>query len=721
VTTQTYILTVIRAPAIATLSGILLSSGTLNPGFSTGATSYTAGVSNATTSISITPTASDPGASVKVNGTTVSSGTASPAILLSVGPNAITIAVTGSDGVSMYTYTVTVTRAASSDATLAHLTLSRGVLTPAFAPGTTGYSASVGSTITSITVTATSNDANASIMVNGSPVTSGLPSQSIALNPGANIINVNVTAQDGVTSDSYTIMVYRNASSVVLSGLSVSNGTLSPGFATSNFFYIDTVSNATGRITVTPSVSVPIGGLTVNGIPVTPGTASAPIQLAIGTNTITVVVTAHDGLSSNVYTITVIRPSTDANLYWLNISKGTLSPVFATATTSYTDNVANKILAVTVRPGANPGSTILINGIPVAPKALSQPIPLNVGTNTITVIVTAQDGVTTKTYTITVNRGPSNNTDLDWLNISSGTLSPAFDRGTTAYTDAVTNNVQSVTLRAGFNPIETVTINGAPITSGVLSAPIMLNVGNNTITVAVTAQDGVTTKNYTVTVNRSALSNSATLYWLIPSSGTLSPVFAPGTTSYTDTISNAISSITLKTGFSPGETATVNGTAITSGASSAPIPMNVGPNTIVLVVTAQDGLTTNTYSVIVNRAMAGANSVYQPVSVDKPIDSPQLADDGILVHQGLSPNGDGINDFLVIENIANYPDNKLQIMNRSGQLVFESKNYDNSNKVFDGHSNKTGQMQLPGTYFYSLDYAVNGVTKHKTGFIVLKY
>jgi gliding motility-associated-like protein len=119
--------------------------------------------------------------------------------------------------------------------------------------------------------------------------------------------------------------------------------------------------------------------------------------------------------------------------------------------------------------------------------------------------------------------------------------------------------------------------------------------------------------------------------------------------------------------------------------------------------------------------MAGANSVYQPVSVDKPIDSPQLADDGILVHQGLSPNGDGINDFLVIENIANYPDNKLQIMNRSGQLVFESKNYDNSNKVFDGHSNKTGQMQLPGTYFYSLDYAVNGVTKHKTGFIVLKY
>jgi hypothetical protein len=47
--------------------------------------------------------------------------------------------------------------------------------------------------------------------------------------------------------------------------------------------------------------------------------------------------------------------------------------------------------------------------------------------------------------------------------------------------------------------------------------------------------------------------------------------------------------------------------------------------------------------------------------------------------------------------------------------------YDNSAKVFDGHSNKTGALQLPGTYFYSLEYTVKGVAKHKTGFIVLKY
>jgi len=95
--------------------------------------------------------------------------------------------------------------------------------------------------------------------------------------------------------------------------------------------------------------------------------------------------------------------------------------------------------------------------------------------------------------------------------------------------------------------------------------------------------------------------------------------------------------------------------------------------------------------------------------------------DGIVVRQGVSPNGDGSNDFLMIEGITNYPDSKLTIMNRNGMLVYEAKGYDNSARVFDGHSNKNGSMPPPGTYFYSLTYKVKGVIKFKTGFIVLKY
>jgi hypothetical protein len=60
-------------------------------------------------------------------------------------------------------------------------------------------------------------------------------------------------------------------------------------------------------------------------------------------------------------------------------------------------------------------------------------------------------------------------------------------------------------------------------------------------------------------------------------------------------------------------------------------------------------------------------------------------------------------------------------MNRNGMLVYKAKGYDNASKVFDGHSSKNRQLQLPGTYFFSLDYTVNGISKHKTGFLVLKH
>ena len=106
------------ASIISTLSGLTLSSGTLSPIFATATTSYTASVPNATTSINFTPTATDATATIKVNGTTVSSGTTSGAIQLSVGPNVLSTVVTAQDGSTTRTYTITITRAASEITTL---------------------------------------------------------------------------------------------------------------------------------------------------------------------------------------------------------------------------------------------------------------------------------------------------------------------------------------------------------------------------------------------------------------------------------------------------------------------------------------------------------------------------------------------------------------------------------------------------------------------------
>jgi gliding motility-associated-like protein len=224
----------------------------------------------------------------------------------------------------------------------------------------------------------------------------------------------------------------------------------------------------------------------------------------------------------------------------------------------------------------------------------------------------------------------------------------------------------------------------------------------------------------TATVNITVLSNNASLYNLVLSSGPLSPVFATGTTSYTATVASTVTSVTVTPTTSVSTaTVTVDGIAVTSGMASQSLPLVQGANTVTTVVKAQNGTTTETYTLTVTQTAPGA--AFRPVNYVSLADSASMANDGILVHQGVSPNGDGINDFLVIEGITQYPDNHLMIINRNGVLIYQAKGYDNSNGVFDGHSNINGRMQQPGTYFYALDYSVNGITKHRTGFIVLKY
>jgi len=502
-----------------------------------------------------------------------------------------------------------------------------------------------------------------------------------------------------------------------LTALQLSTGTLTPTFAPGTTGYTSNVGSGVSSITVTPTTEDPFATVKVNGTTVASGSASGSIALTPGNNVINTAVTAGDGVTTQTYVVTVKRAaSTNAKLLSLNTSSGSLTPAFVNTTTSYTKSVANTITSIIITPTAvDPTATITVNGTAVASGAASGAIALNVGSNVINTVVTAGDGVTKITYTITVTRAASSDATLSNLAISTGTLKPVFATGTTSYAVAVGNGVTSVTVTpTATNSGATLKIGGVTVTSGSASGPIALAVGANTIATVITAQNGVTTANYKIIVTR-AKSNNAKLLSLTTSSGAVTPTFNNAVTSYTRAVSNATTSITFKpTVVDKTATITVNGTATASGTSSAAQPLVVGSNVENIVVTAQNGTTTMTYTVTVNRATG-------PLTVADPLVAEQPADDGVNVHLGVSPNGDGVNDALMIEGITKYPDNKLQIMSRSGQLIFEAKGYDNATRMFDGHSNKNGKMQLPGTYFYSLDYTVNGVAKHKTGFIVLKY
>ncbi|MDM8008899.1 MAG: putative Ig domain-containing protein [Phycisphaerae bacterium] len=97
----------------------------------------------------------------------------------------------------------------NNDASLSNLTLSpSGSWTPAaFSSGTTYYSVIQPNSVPMVDVTATVNDLNASVMINGMPGAS----RSVSLTPGiGTTIIVLVTAQDGTTTLTYTLDVYRN-------------------------------------------------------------------------------------------------------------------------------------------------------------------------------------------------------------------------------------------------------------------------------------------------------------------------------------------------------------------------------------------------------------------------------------------------------------------------------------------------------------------------------
>jgi len=94
----------------------------------------------------------------------------------------------------------------------------------------------------------------------------------------------------------------------------------------------------------------------------------------------------------------------------------------------------------------------------------------------------------------------------------------------------------------------------------------------------------------------------------------------------------------------------------------------------------------------------------------------------LFIPDGFSPNGDGINDLLVIPGIENYPDCELSIYNRWGNLIYRKKQYDNS---WDAKPN-IGSMVVgkgmvqPGTYYYILEFNTEDMEPAK-GYLIIQY
>ncbi len=656
-TIEIYTIVVTRNPSSDnTLGDLTLGGNDFDPEFDPGITAYTATVSNLITSTIISPTVNEPNATTVVTVTPPGGGapiacTGDPLDCpLTAGANVIEVVVTAQNGTTQ-TYTLTVIREPSTDASLGELGIGVGTLTPAFDPGTSSYTATVGNETASLTLTVATNEPNATITTTvtppgGSPIVCTGDPLDCPLAVGDNVIEVTVTAQDGTTIETYTIIVTRALPSedATLSNLAISPGTLSPSFMTSTLSYTATVSNLVTGTVVLPTLNNLYA--TVVAVVVTPAggsptaCAASPwlCPLAVGNNLIEVVVTAQDGTTSKIYTLTITRePSTDATLDGLEIGVSTLAPAFDPNVTSYTATVGNTTATITLTVDANEGNATTV--VTVTPPGGGTPItctgdpldcPLAVGDNVIEITITAQDGTTTKTYTTTVTRSPSSDATLSTFSIDAGVLSPGFSSEVTDYIATVSNVVNSLGVTLTVNegnalPVITVTPpgGGAPIacTDNPLICP--LAIGDNLIEITVTAQDG-TTKIYRATITRP--SDDATLIELAIDGVTLSPLFNSQVTSYVATVGNATGSINVTMAANEGNATTAvtvtppGGTSMACASNPAVCPLAVGDNVVTVTVTAQDG-STRTYTTIVTR-QASSNATLGALTISSGTLSP---------------------------------------------------------------------------------------------------
>jgi len=102
-----------------------------------------------------------------------------------------------------------------------------------------------------------------------------------------------------------------------------------------------------------------------------------------------------------------------------------------------------------------------------------------------------------------------------------------------------------------------------------------------------------------------------------------------------------------------------------------------------------------------------------------------ISDGNLVIPEAFSPNGDGKNDTFIIQLPAGAKMISCDIYNRWGHVVFKDKDgiLTNKDKGWDGTSNqgiRFGTEGVPdGTYYFALDYELDGQRVHKVSYLTL--
>lgn len=413
-------------------------------------------------------------------------------------------------------------------------------------------------------------------MPTGTDVTALVPT--ITVSTGASISPASGVAQDFTTSKTYTVTAEGgntqnwNISMVILSNVAtlsdikVDNNSIA-GFVSTTYDYTVTLPYGT---TATPVVTVNTTDADADAV-VTP--AADVTSATAADRTTTIAVTAEDGVTTQNYTVlfNVEAPSTDATVtstvYTVNSTDNTITDVPATETLATFEGNLTPAAGATFETYEADGTTVATN--------------LATGYK---VIVTAQDGTTKKTYTVTLNTVLSTAANILTYTVSGVNATVNGTNQTVAATLPYGTNLTALVATYTLSPAATAKVNGVAQQSGVTA-----NDFTNPVVYNVTAEDGTTIVDWTVTITTEAPSADATItsavYTVNSADNTITNV------PYNETLATFEGNLTPATG-ATFETYQADGTTVATDLASG----------YKVVVTAQDGTTIKTYTITLNVA-----------------------------------------------------------------------------------------------------------------------
>jgi hypothetical protein len=639
VATRTYPIHITRLPYVnVDLASLAVSNGTLTPAFAAGTTTYNLKIANNLTTLGITPVASGPGVTIQVGGITVDAANPTATVNVSPGlPNRIRTVVTAADGITKKTYTIAVAYA-TDNATLASLQISEGALSPAFAADKESYTASVNGLVDSVHIKPVSTDANATVTVNGITPDGTTGMVVLPLSYGPNQIVTTVISQDGTVTKMYTITVNKNGSSIVTTKyFGLSTGVINRVGSTDGF--TSSVSVGTSETSIRVETTDPHATIKVNGTVAGTGIALVPVSLVSASTVISVLIIAEDGITQRTLTITVNKNgSSIVTTKYFGLSTGVINRVGSTD--SFTSSVSVGTSATSVKvETTDPHATIKVNGTVAGTGIALVPVSLVSASTVISVLIIAEDGITQRTLTITVNKNGSSIVTTKYFGLSTGVINRVGS--TDSFTSSVSVGTSATSVKVETtDPHATIKVNGTVAGTGIALVPVSLVSASTVISVLIIAEDGITQRTLTITVNKNGSSIVTTKYFGL-STGVINRVGS--TDSFTSSVSVGTSATSIRVETTdPHATIKVNGTVAGTGIALVPVSLVSASTVISVLIIAEDSITQRTLTITVNKpaptftAAVVDNKIAitkDGTSDDKPRTVPETEQE-INVHQG---------------------------------------------------------------------------------------